>query len=89
MEELPVPRQDINMRLRKIEGQVRGIQKMVENERDCIDVLIQLTAVKSSLQSVAGLVLQNYASICTTRKGDRDIGAELSYAVSIWIGGQG
>ena len=89
MPELPIPRPKINERLRKIEGQIRGIQKMVEAERDCIDILTQLTAVKSSLQSVAALVLQNYASICTERAESRDIGAELSRAVSIWLGGRG
>ena len=89
MSELPVPRPKINERLRKIEGQIRGIQKMVEAERDCIDILTQLTAVKSGLQSVAALVLQNYASICTDREGSGDIGAELCKAVSIWLGGRG
>lgn len=90
MLQLPVPRPEINKRLRKIEGQVRGIQKMVDTERSCIDVLTQLTAVKSGLQSVAALILQNYASICAIPEGeDRDIGAELSKAVSIWLGGRG
>ena len=89
MPELPIPRPEINKRLRKIEGQIRGIQKMVEGERECIDILTQLTAVKSSLQSVAALVLRNYASICTDREEIRDVGAELSKAVSIWLGGRG
>lgn len=88
MSELPVPRSEINLRLRKIEGQIKGVQNMVENERDCVDIMIQLAAAKAALESVAGLVLRNYAGICSHKKG-ADIGADLARAVSIWIGGKG
>ena len=87
MNELPVPRSDINSRLKKIEGQIKGIQNMIEKERDCLDIMIQLAAVKAALDSVAGLVLRNYASICVQKSGD-DIGVDLAHAVSIWIGGR-
>jgi len=87
MDDLPVPRHQIVSRLRKIEGQVRGLQSMVEQERDCMDVMMQLAAVKSALESVTGLVLRNYTSICLQKKG-ADIGAELAQAVSIWVGGR-
>jgi CsoR family transcriptional regulator, copper-sensing transcriptional repressor len=85
MECLPVPRPEICSRLKKIEGQVRGLQNMIENERDCVDVIIQLAAVKAALESVAGLVLRNYTEICLRKEG-RDIGADLARAVSMWIG---
>ncbi|MBI2831282.1 MAG: metal-sensitive transcriptional regulator [Chloroflexi bacterium] len=87
MAELPVPRSEINARLKKIEGQIRGIQKMVTDERDCVDIMMQLAATKSALQSVAGMVLRNYTSICLERKKSADIGTELARAVSIWVGG--
>jgi len=89
MLDVPVPCEEINERLRKVEGQVRGIQKMVDNERDCVDILTQLTAVKSGLQSVAALVLRNYVSICMSREAEKDIGEDLAHAVSVWIGGRG
>ncbi|MFC1942680.1 metal-sensitive transcriptional regulator [Chloroflexota bacterium] len=89
MSQLPIPRPEIYKRLHKIEGQIRGIEKMVDSERDCVDILMQLTAVKSGLQSVAALVLQNYTSICLKQKGNRDNGADLALAVAIWIGGRG
>lgn len=89
MTELPIPRSEIISRLRKIEGQLKGIQQMVGKERDCVDILVQLAAAKSALQSVAALVLRNYTSICAGRRGKGDIGADLAHAVSIWVGGRG
>lgn len=86
MAELPVPRSKINDRLKKIEGQIRGISKMVEEERECKDILIQLAAANSAMQSVAALVLRNYASICATKGSTEEMGTELAHAVSIWLG---
>jgi len=76
------------MRLKKAEGQLKGIQSMVEQERDCVDVMVQLAAVKAALESVAGLVLKNYTAICLAKKKGCDVGAELAKAVSIWVGGK-
>jgi DNA-binding FrmR family transcriptional regulator len=86
--ELPVPRGDINLRLKKIEGQIKGIQKMVEEERECVDVITQLAAAKAGLESVVGLVLRNYTAICLEKHSGSDIGAQLARAVSIWVGGR-
>ena len=88
MTELPVPRTEINLRLKKVEGQLKGVQKMVEEERECVDIMTQLAAAKAALESVAGLVLRNYSAICARKKG-ADVGAELAHAVSIWVGGRG
>lgn len=50
-------KQDYLKRLKRIEGQIRGLQRMVEDDTYCIDVLTQISAVSSALQSVAvGLV---------------------------------
>lgn len=51
-------------RLRRIEGQVRGIAKMLEEDRYCMDVLQQLAAVKSALVKVESEVLKAHASTC-------------------------
>ncbi|WDT94109.1 metal-sensitive transcriptional regulator [Thermoleophilum album] len=51
-------------RLRRIEGQVRGIQRMVEEERYCIDVLTQISAVQAALHRVALSLLDDHARHC-------------------------
>ncbi|HLI55898.1 MAG TPA: metal-sensitive transcriptional regulator, partial [Actinomycetota bacterium] len=51
-------------RLRRIEGQVRGIEKMVEEERYCIDVLTQVAAVKAALESVSVALLDDHMQHC-------------------------
>ena len=51
-------------RLRRIEGQVRGLARMVEEDRYCIDVVTQLSAVRAALRAVEGEVLRDHASHC-------------------------
>lgn len=51
-------------RLKRVEGQVRGIARMIEDDRYCIDVLTQLSAVKSALAAVEGEILKDHASHC-------------------------
>jgi len=60
-------------RLRRIEGQVRGIQRMLE-ERDCGEVIVQIAAARSALNRVALLILQGYTRECLAgvRRGERD-----------------
>ena len=54
----------ILLRLRRIEGQVRGIQRMVEDERYCVDVLAQISACTSSLEKVGLLLLNDHIRTC-------------------------
>jgi DNA-binding FrmR family transcriptional regulator len=51
-------------RVRRIEGQVRGIEKMVDEERYCIDVVTQVTAVQAALDKVALELLEDHAQHC-------------------------
>jgi DNA-binding FrmR family transcriptional regulator len=53
-------------RLRRIEGQVRGLQKMVEEERYCADILTQLSSVQEALRGVARELLRNHLKHCAT-----------------------
>jgi len=55
---------EVLLRLRRIEGQVRGIQRMVEENRECRDVVVQLAAVKASIASLNTLVAETYAQEC-------------------------
>ncbi len=57
-------KEQVQGRLRRIEGQVRGLQKMVEEDRYCIDVLTQVSAVKAALDAVALLLLQDHTEHC-------------------------
>lgn len=57
-------KKDIQRRLRRIEGQVKGIHGMVDKNVCCTDVLIQIAAVKSAINKVGGLMIENYARNC-------------------------
>jgi CsoR family transcriptional regulator, copper-sensing transcriptional repressor len=58
---------DYLRRLRRIEGQARGLQKMVEEEQYCIDILTQVSAMTRALQSVALGLLEEHLSHCVVR----------------------
>jgi CsoR family transcriptional regulator, copper-sensing transcriptional repressor len=60
-------KEDYLKRLRRIEGQVRGLQKMVEDDKYCIDILTQVSAVTSALQSVALGLLEDHLGHCVTQ----------------------
>ena len=53
-------------RLHRIEGQVRGIERMVEDDRYCIDILTQVAAVNTALESLAFKVLDDHVNHCVT-----------------------
>jgi CsoR family transcriptional regulator, copper-sensing transcriptional repressor len=61
-------------RLRRIEGQVRGVQGMVEDDRYCIDVVTQITAIEAALDKVALELLRDHAKHCVigAEEGKRD-----------------
>lgn len=55
---------DALRRLKRVEGQVAGIQRMVEERRYCMDIVNQLSAVEAALHKVAALVLRNHMETC-------------------------
>ena len=57
----------IKNRLNRISGQINGINKMIENDAYCNDVLIQLKAVENSIQSLSNHILENHLYNCVTR----------------------
>ena len=72
-------KQTITKRLHRIEGQVRGIERMVEDDRYCIDVLTQISAVSTALESLALKILDDHVSHCVAgaiASGDPDAAAE-------------
>jgi CsoR family transcriptional regulator, copper-sensing transcriptional repressor len=67
-------------RLRRIEGQVRGLQKMIEEDRYCPDVLVQVSSVQEALRAVGRELMRNHLKHCATqaiRAGGQD--AEATY----------
>jgi DNA-binding FrmR family transcriptional regulator len=55
-------------RLRRIEGQVRGLQKMVEEDRYCPDIMVQVSAVHEALRTVGRELMRNHLKHCTTHR---------------------
>src|SRR5437868_13029076 len=60
----------VQARLKRIEGQVRGIQGMVEDERYCIDILTQISAIQAALDKVALGLLDDHAKHCVVGASD-------------------
>ena len=71
---------DLLNRLSRIEGQVRGIKKMVESDAYCTDILIQVSAVNAALNSFNKVLLANHIKTCVTKdilEGKEDTVEEL------------
>jgi DNA-binding FrmR family transcriptional regulator len=78
-----VSKKDIQTRLRRIEGQIKGIEKMVEGDACCRDVLIQVAASRAAINKVGALVLENYAKTCLIcGEGDRSPEEKIEELVS-------
>ena len=60
----PATKTNIRARLRRIEGQTKGIARMVEEDRYCIDVLLQLQAAQSAMTQVARIVFESHMHSC-------------------------
>lgn len=77
-------RQDMQDRLCRVEGQVRGVAKMLDDQRPCMEVLQQLASVQAALKGVTKSVLRNYLERCASdaiRSGDTAVYDELMDAI--------
>jgi CsoR family transcriptional regulator, copper-sensing transcriptional repressor len=74
---------DILGRLRRIEGQVRGLQRMVANDEYCIDILTQVTAASNALKKVAVGLLEDHIRHCVAqgREEGKDMVSEAAAAI--------
>lgn len=71
---------DLLKRLNRIEGQVRGIKNMVEDDRYCVDILTQVSAIQAALNSFNKMLLSNHIKTCVVKEiqaGDADVVDEL------------
>lgn len=60
-------KQKLVNRLKRVEGQVRGIQKMIEDDRYCVDVLVQVSAVSAALKKVGYTLLEHHTRGCVSQ----------------------
>ncbi|HEK9102298.1 metal-sensing transcriptional repressor [Bacillus pfraonensis] len=59
-------KEQIMNRLKRIEGQVRGIQNMIENDRYCVDILVQISAINAAMKKVGMGILKNHTNHCVS-----------------------
>jgi CsoR family transcriptional regulator, copper-sensing transcriptional repressor len=81
---------DLRKRLNRIEGQVRGVQRMVDEDRYCIDVLTQVNAIKAALDKVALALLDDHVGHCVADavregQGEEKL-TELTAAIGRFLG---
>lgn len=88
-EEKELSKKCIQTRLRRIEGQVKGIERMIEKDTCCKEVLIQVAAVRAAINKVGSMILENYAKDCLTcgnsDKNDSEIIEELVSTLNMFI----
>ncbi|MFN8595851.1 MAG: metal-sensitive transcriptional regulator [Anaerolineae bacterium] len=69
----PATKDELQKRLRRIEGQVRGVQKMLDEERDCHEIIQQLAAIRSAVQNASLMFMKQYASDCLLSADKTDV----------------
>ncbi len=78
---------NVDTRLKKILGQVGGVQRMVEQDRYCVDVLLQIAAGRAALERVGQIVLRSHVETCVTSavasKNEREIRKKLDELMDV------
>jgi len=78
--------EELITRLRRIEGQVRGLQRMLEEGRECEDVLTQIMAVRSGIDQVGLLLMDHHIDTCLLGSMDAEAGLRnLQRALRMWL----
>jgi DNA-binding FrmR family transcriptional regulator len=77
-------REQVLARLKRIEGQVRGLQRMVQENRECEEILIQLAAVRAAMQRVSAMVLARSVGKCLPERLSRETEAALRRLVEAY-----
>lgn len=81
-------KEDLLVRLNRIEGQTRGVKNMIENEKYCVDILTQIVAVRGALKKVALKVLQEHINGCvqsSLQNNDEEIIDELLNVINRFV----
>ena len=77
-------REQVMARLKRIEGQVRGLQRMIEGNRECEEVLTQLAAIRAAMQRVSAMVLARSVAKCLPERLSRETEAALRRLVETY-----
>ena len=62
---------DLTRRLKRLEGQVRGVQRMLEEDRDCREIIQQLAAIRSATHQASLVVIREHAAACLFKSGEQ------------------
>jgi DNA-binding FrmR family transcriptional regulator len=68
---------DLINRIRTIKGHLSGVEKMIDEDKPCEDILFQISAVKSSMNKMGNIFLENYAKECILERKDSDDGQAI------------
>ena len=66
----PTSRKDVQARLKGVSGQVEGLQRMIEEDRYCVDVLTQISAVRAALAKIGKVMLESHIQTCVKEAFD-------------------
>jgi len=78
--------QQMLSRLRRIEGQARGVQRMVEDERDCAEIINQLASIRGAVYSASVFLLKHYARECSAQTASRpDTEKPLEHLIELML----
>lgn len=77
--------QKITNRLKRADGQLKGVLRMMESEKECIDVITQLSAVRSSLDRLIGTIVAENLTICLMEENSEERDAKLKQAINMII----
>lgn len=74
MDILPMEKTKVDLihRLHKIEGQVKGLQRMVDSDKYCVDILIQVAAVRAAVNKVGTIIFENHSRMCLHNAADTE-----------------
>jgi DNA-binding FrmR family transcriptional regulator len=67
---------NIKRRLKRIEGQIKGIERMIDDDCSCMDVLVQVSAVRAATSKVGAIILENHAHKCLSEALQKENGKE-------------
>lgn len=65
-------KEDILKRLRRIEGQVKGIQRMIEEDKDCTSILTQVSAVRAAINKAGSIILEQHSMTCIENAASKE-----------------
>ena len=76
---------EVTTRLRRVEGQIRGIQRMIEDERDCEDIITQLMAARAALDKAGLLIVSSHVQQCLRGSSDPELEEGLHRVIELFL----